>query len=167
MTRRYQHGFRQGASAPSATVPPAGKSTCGLFALALWLCIDFAFGLAISGLSPLHQQASFVSCGIPVAISPQVLSHAGLERDGAGLPLLSEESAPPLPPFRLDAGEGEVQRHGQKDRSAFHGFAGPAFRSRTDVPADRLASLSLPSSSCRQAWRCFALLALPPPSLHA
>ena len=170
MARRSQPEVRQGAFAPCTAVAPAGKSPCGLLALALWLCIALAAGLAGPDRSPFLSQAGFASASpspAPQAGHPQSLPHAGLEQDGAGRPLLSAEAQLPLLPARLDAGEDSFKRHGQKDRDAFHGFAGPGTPNKAAAPAARFTRLALPDSPCRQAWRCYALFALPPPSFHA
>ena len=66
-----------------------------------------------------------------------------------------------------DKAAGGVVNSGQKDRDAFHGFAGPGTPNKAAAPAARFARLALPDSPCRQAWRCYALFALPPPSFHA
>lgn len=171
MARRSQPEIRQGAFEPCMAVAPAGKSPCGLLALALWLCIALAAGLAAGPeLSPVLLQAGFASAcpsHAPLAGHPLSLPHAGLERDGAGRPLLSAAVQFPLLPARLDAGEDRFKRHGQKDRNAFHGFAGSGTQLKATTPAARFARLALPASPCSQAWRCYALFALPPPSFHA
>ncbi len=170
MARPLQPQLRHGAPAPCTPIPPGATFHGGLFALALWLLVAVATGLASSASALFPSQAGFASAGslqAPQASLPQDQPHAGLERDGAGHPFLFTEAEAPLPPARLDAGEDRFKRHGQKDRDAFHGTACSSSRSGASEPAGRPASLAFSGRICRQAWRCFALLALPPPLLHA
>ena len=170
MARRSKPATRQGTRAPCTAAAPAGTSPCGLLALALWLCIAFAAGIACPGCFPCPAQAGFASASTPHAAQaarPLSLPRAGFEREAAGLPLLSAEAQCPPLPARLDAGRDSGKRHGQKDRDAFHGQAFAGARITAAAQASDFARLALPGSPCRQAWRCFALFALPPPPFHA